>query len=220
MPTPEAAPAATPPAATSALGAAVASASVTPPAAETPAPDAAVLAATAAAASPFLDLKQLTLPDGVSADPKLMEGFLPLAKELGFTAAQASKLVEFSAKMSASTAAAQAEAQEAAATKAVEALKADKEIGGTKLAASMKVAGAVLAKFGGDGLKEALETVRLSDGSLLGDSPVMAKLLVRFGSMLTEDQMGVSSPPAPRTPANDASALHRSLYPNSPTLKF
>ena len=186
----------------------------------------------AAAVAPelFTDVKQLKLAEGLSLDEAVMKDFLPLAGKLGLNVAQAQALVEFSANGTKASEAARAEAQGAAQKAAVEALKADKEIGGAKLEASMKLAGQVLRKFGGpidpktgkSELTEALETMQLADGSFLGDSPVIAKLLVNIGKALAEDSVGgaVGGGDAAKTAANSEAAFLAALYPKSKTLKF
>lgn len=182
--------------------------------------DAAKAAETAELAKPFTDLKQLKLPDGVKVDENAMKAFLPLAGKLKLTAEQAQGLIEFSATSSAETDKAIAAAHDAAAKRAVETLKNDKDIGGAKFEASMKLAGQVIQKFGGKDLAEAINGMQLADGSMLGDNLVFAKLLLKFGGMLTEDQLGVTAPPATKTPANSDEAFHRALYDKSPTLNF
>lgn len=146
-----------------------------------------------ALAKPFTELTQLKLPEGLKADEAAMKEFLPFAKELGFTAKQASALIKFSADQNALAAKSSAAAAEAATEKAVTTTKADKEIGGAKWDASMKFAGQVLNKFGGDGLREAIDGIQLADGSMLGDNVNFAKLLTRLGKASSEDTLGTGT---------------------------
>lgn len=190
--------------------------------------DAAAKAAAELAAKPFTEVTQLKLADGLQLDEAVMKDFVPLAKELGFTAAQAQKLVEFNATLSKRSEEARVAAQDAAAKAAVEALKKDPEIGGAKFDASIKFAAAALQKFGGpvdpktgkSAIVDALETMQLADGSMVGDHVVMAKFLANVGKAIAEDQVGANrSGGAVKTAANDPATFHAEMYPNSPQLK-
>lgn len=188
--------------------------------------DAAAKAAAEAASKPFTALEQLKLADGLQVDEAVMKDFLPLAGKLGLTAGQAQALVEFNATLAANSEKARAAAQDEAAQKAIESLKADPEIGGKHLEASMKLAAKALVRFGGEvdpktgksPLVDAIETTQLADGSMLGDSAVFAKLLVNIGKTLSEDSAVARSGTAAKTAATDADTFHRELYPNSPEL--
>lgn len=185
-------------------------------------------AAAELAGQPFTDVAQLKLADGFKLDEALMKDFLPLAKEHGFTAKQAQALVEFQATLAKKSDEARAAAQDAAAAKAVEALKKDPEIGGAKFDASMKLAGKALFKFGGavdpktgkSELVDAFNALELADGSMLGDNPVVARFLVNVGRALGEDATGApKSGAAAKTALNDSATFNGEMYPNSPELK-
>lgn len=181
--------------------------------------------AEAAGKLPFTDAKQLKLAEGFVLD----EAIVPLASKLGLTAAQAQALVDYQAGASKAQLEAREAAADAAAKAAVETLKADKDIGGAKFQQSMAIAQKALVKFGGPinpktgrgELVDALDSMQLADGSMLGDSPVLAKFLVAVGKALGEDSVGGHlGQPAPKTEANDEGTFLRSLYKKTPTLKF
>ena len=183
-------------------------------------------AAAELAAKPFTALEQLKLADGFKLDEAAMKDFLPLAGKLGLTAGQAQALIEFNATLGANAEKARAAAQDEAAKKAVEALKNDPTIGGKNLEASMALAGKALRHFGGEvdpktgksALVEAIETLQLADGSMLGDNVTFATFLTNVGKGLSEDSAAARSGGAAKTAANDEAAFHRELYPNSPEL--
>lgn len=185
-------------------------------------------AAAEIADKPFTDVAQLKLAEGLKLDEAVMKDFLPLAKELGFTTAQAQKLVEFQATLAKKTDEARESEQNAAAEKAVESLKKDPEIGGAKFDASMKLAGKALRAYGGavdpktgkSELVEAFNTLQLADGSMLGDNVHVARFLANVGKALGEDSTsGARNGATKKTAMNDAATHHAELYPNSPELK-
>lgn len=167
-----------------------------------------------AAAKPFADVKQLKLPDGAKLDEAQMKDFLPVAQKLGLTAAQAQGLVELSLKQNAAIEKQVADSHAAATEKAISTLKSDKEIGGSKWAESMKHVETAKKAFGGDGLNEALESVQLADGTMLGDSLVMARLLVRIGKASAEDSISKGTKPA----SGAGEFVPKNLFPKTPQL--
>lgn len=188
-------------------------------------------AASELAAQPFSDVAKLKLAEGLKLDDALSKDFVPLAQKLGLTNAQAQALIEFSANTTKASTEARAAVADASAKKAVEALKSDKEIGGANFEKSMKLAGLAINKFGGavdpktgtSELREAMGTLELADGSMLGDSPVFAKFLVNVGKTLSEDSVGDShTTTETKTAANDEETFLRSLYkhPKSQGLVF
>lgn len=178
-------------------------------------------AAAELAAKPFTDAAQLKLPDGMKLDESMLKDFLPLAKEAGLTAAQAQKLVEFNAAIGAKVEAAKLAAQETASKAAVEALKGDKDIGGSNWSASQAFVAKALKEIGSPELNKALNELQLADGSMLGDNLVMAKLLVNLGKRVSEDSTKGSHTNQKETAANSEAAFLKSLYGDKPgNLKF
>lgn len=177
--------------------------------------------------APLTKAEQLKLAEGFKFDP----AFLPLAGELKLTAAQAQKLVDYQASVGKAQAEARAAAAEKAATESIAALKADKDIGGSKFTESMATAQKALVKFGGPINKEtgrgelvdALDSIELADGSMLGDNAVFAKLLVNVGKALSEDSVsGNLGAGTEKTAANDEGTFLKGLFKKSlnTSLKF
>ena len=84
-------------------------------------------------------------------------------------------------------------------TKWVGEVKADPEIGGDKLTASMALAARAIDRLGVPGLKEALDLTGA------GNHPDVVKAFVRLGQMVSEDRFTPgkdAAPPAPKSPAN------------------
>ncbi len=165
-------------------------------------PEAKAAAATAAAAAqatkeaadlagkPFTDAAQLKLADGQKLDDAAVKDFLAVAKEHGFTAKQAQGLVEYQLKSNAAVETARTAARDATAKTTAEALKSDKDIGGSKFDASMKLATKALAYIASPELNEQLKSARLEDGSMLGDQIWFAKILVSLGQKVSDDSLG------------------------------
>ena len=150
-------------------------------------------AALEAGALPFTDIKQLG--EG-KFDPKTLADFLPIAKEHGLTAKQAQALVAFDGKRAEAFEAARVAAKETASKAAVDSLKADPEIGGANWEKSMGLAAKALAYLGNPELNAALNALELADGSMLGDSPVIAKLLVNLGKKVAAIMRAADELPA------------------------
>lgn len=179
----------------------------------------------ALAKAPFTDAKQLKLAEGFNLDPVAVETI----SKIGLTAAQAQALVDYQAGSAKAQADARAAAVVEASKASIAALKADKDIGGAKFEASMATAQKTLVRFGGPinpatgrgELVDALDSMQLADGSMLGDSPVLAKFLVNVGAALKEDGVGgaLGSPTA-KTAGNDEGTFLRQLYTRTTALKF
>jgi hypothetical protein len=68
---------------------------------------------------------------------------------------------------------------------------------------------------------DALESMVLADGSMLGDSAVLAKFLVNVGAALSEDALGGHlGKGADKNAGNDEGTFLRGLYKKTPSLKF
>ncbi len=174
-------------------------------------------AAAELAGKPFTDVAQLKLPENFKPDAEAMKALA----ELGVNAGQAQKLLELNAKMSSAAEAARTAAHETAQKAAVEALKADKEIGGANFEKSMALAGKALRNVLGEDFAKWATELELADGTMLCDRVEFARALVNLGKKVSEDSLGSSSSNG-KTAANDAGALQRALYthPTSKSLKF
>ncbi len=110
---------------------------------------------------------------------------------------------------------------EAASKAAVDLVKTDKDIGGAHLEQSLKLAGQVIQKFGGQPLRDAIDAIQLADGSMLGDNIHFARLLVAVGKASSEDKLGTGTGGGNgATDKAKETAQLKGMYPNSPSLKF
>lgn len=140
----------------------------------------------------------LKLPDGVQADPKLLDGFKAMWKEEGLEGAKAQKVLDFYVK--AQNAAVQ-QADEAF-VKQVEgwaqAVKTDKEVGGANFEPSLQSAKKFIAKFGGGP-----ELTKVLNESGLGNHPDLFRVFARAGKALAEDSIAGSSTAVPRLSSHE-----------------
>ena len=139
-------------------------------------------ATTEPAAAPVYEF---TLPDGMALDTALVEQVTPLFAKANVPADVAQEMVStYAAHVAAQTAAA-LDAQQAAFQQKVagwaDAVKADPEIGGANLPATINAGKRVLAQFGD------AETTALLDESGLGNHPSIIRLFAKIGRQLTED---------------------------------
>ncbi|HZP98286.1 MAG TPA: hypothetical protein VFB13_02030 [Reyranella sp.] len=139
------------------------------------------------------------LPDGVSLDDKALSEATQLFQQARLDQAMAQKFVDLAMGR-----------EQAAAHRGVQAfadlqsewtgkIKADPEIGGNKLAASLSAAARAIDRLGVLGLREALNMTGA------GNHPAVVKAFVRLGQMLAEDRFQPgrdAAPPAPRSPAD------------------
>jgi hypothetical protein len=134
------------------------------------------------------------LPDGVQLDGKAMEDATALFKDARLPQEQAQKFIDLALAR-----------EQAAAQKGVQAfldlqakwsgeIKADPDIGGTRLEASLASAARAIDRLAVPGLRDALNLTGA------GNHPAIVKAFVRLGQMLAEDrfQPGRDAAPAPR----------------------
>jgi hypothetical protein len=152
----------------------------------------------------------IKLPDGVVADKPLMDGFIALAKESGLKGESAQKIADLYVQAQASQAKAAEEAHAKQVAAWAEEVKADKQIGGASLDASMAVASRAVAQFGSPELKELLNS------SGLGNHPALVRAFVKIGRAISEDSIA-GAVGGGKAESSDESLL-RGLYPNSPGL--
>jgi hypothetical protein len=148
----------------------------------------------------------LTFPEGVAPDEKLLSAFKPLAKEFGLDSPKAQKLVDlYVGQMKASV-----DAQNAAwveqQKKWGEEVKADKELGGAQFDATKQKLKAVFDSFDKDGaIRKAIHELGLSN------HPALVRLAVRVHAAIGEDSVAARTANAPSAP--DADAVMRARYP-------
>lgn len=117
---------------------------------------------------------EFTPPEGHEFNPATLGAFEAVARELDLTQEQAAKVVD--AVVPAMIAQHQEQAQQWRAQ-----AEADPEIGGDKLAESVKTASSFMQKFGGDGLTEFLNQ------SGFGNHPAVIRLFTKAGQAFSED---------------------------------
>jgi hypothetical protein len=132
------------------------------------------------------------LPEGVTLDSELLAEFTPVLKELNLSQAQAQKVIDFAPKLI-------SQAVEGLKAQMIEearswhdASRADKEIGGAKMAENLAIANKAFVKFGTPELK----TFLASRG--LNAHPELIRAFVRAGKAISEDTHVAGGSPAAR----------------------
>lgn len=150
----------------------------------------------ATAAAP--DSYEFTMPEGVALDKTAADEFTAIAKELKLNQADAQKVADVGAKM----AQRQAEAHLQLVESWVESVKADKEIGGDKLAENLAVARKAIDTFGTPELKDVLNATGF------GNHPAVIKAFYKAGMAISGDRFVSGSPKGPETD------MAKKLFPN------
>ena len=150
--------------------------------------------------------KDFTLPEGIPADAKLMEGFKGLAKEMGLSQEAAQKFVTLQgehAKVSMEAMVKEAEAQK---VKILEQYKNDtiKELG-PEYQKELSFAAKALDRFGTPELR------KLMDETGLGNHPLLVKSWVAIGKTMAEDG---APGPAGTPPANGEAEQMKRMFPS------
>lgn len=133
--------------------------------------------------APAIELK---LPDGVEASPAL-EQFKTLAPKLGLKSEGAQQLVDLFLQTQAQQSEAAATQREQQSKGWIEAVKADKELGGGNLNATTKIASDAVRAFGGD------ELIQVLNATGLGNHPALVRAFYRAGKQLQEDSIAGTS---------------------------
>lgn len=126
---------------------------------------------------------EIKVPEGVEVDQGLLDAFKPLAKEMKLDSAGAQKIVDLhlNAVKSANEKAEAAWADQKKVWRDTAA--ADKEIGGQKFTENVKLARTAIDKFGGPGLKQALNDLGI------GNHPEIIRFAYRIGRAISEDSV-------------------------------
>lgn len=135
------------------------------------------------------------MPEGVELDVAAADEFKGIAAELKLPAESAQKVVDLYAKLQAKQAESFANQVQAWGDE----VKADKEIGGDKLAENLAVAKKAVDAFGGDEIRSLL------DSTGMGNHPAVVRMMVKIGKAISEDGFVKG---APKNPA-------KSFYENS-----
>lgn len=143
---------------------------------------------------------EFKLPEGYALDEALVGEFTPIAKELELSNDKAQKLVEFYTKAEEARAAKAEKEHSEMVSQWVKNAKADPEIGGANLDATIKSAQRALAAFGSESLKQLLSTTGLSN------HPEVIRAFAKAGQHLREDKLVVSE--AANAPRSYAERLY------------
>lgn len=149
--------------------------------------------------------EDFTMPEGVTLDPEVAGDLKVLAKELNLPQESAQKVADLGAKLAQKWGADLQKQVDDTSAAWVDAAKADKEIGGDKLAENLGLAKTTLDKFGTPELRTLLNTSRL------GNNPEVIRLLSKVGRAISDDNRitGGSATQAPKS-------LAERMYPNLP----
>lgn len=120
------------------------------------------------------------MPDGMELDPVANEAFVKVAKEFNLTQDKAQKIAEIGAVLAKNQAAKMEEAWKSTNEKWTSEIKSDKEFGGNNLNQTLAYAQKAIAKYGGEGLKAALNTS-------WGNNPDFIRTFARIGKAMSED---------------------------------
>lgn len=141
---------------------------------------------------------EFKLPEGMTIDEAGMKPAVDLFKESGLSQEQAQKFIDLATSREVAAAQKGQQAYVDVQNKWVSEIKADPEIGGDKLTASIATSDALIDRLAIPGLKEALNLTGA------GNNPAIAKAFVRLGKMIQEDRFQAgngAAPAASRSPA-------------------
>jgi hypothetical protein len=141
-----------------------------------------------------------TLPEGYTADEELAGELKALAKENKLSPEAAQKVADLGVKMQMK----QAEAWQKTQDAWVEEVKADKEIGGEKLDANIALGKRALETFGGQDLKDLLESTGF------GNNPAIIRAFVKIGKAISDDSLVIANGSAGIGPKDMA----KTMFPN------
>lgn len=188
--------------------------SVAPVGEEKPATDATLLAGdTKAETKPDARVDaplEVKLPEGFKADDASIGKFKTLAKEYGLKGEQAQKVLEVFAEVDKARSAELSASYDREQKSWHEAIKADKEIGGSAMDASVQAANKAVTKFCSPTL------VAMFRDTGLGNHPEMVRAFAKIGKAIGEDSLPTSTNGANSAAAQQAKAdFYKSMYPNT-----
>jgi hypothetical protein len=165
---------------------------------EPPTPRPAVEESMLASAEQPVEYTEFKLPDGVSVDADALASARELFSEARLPQEQAQKFIDLAVSREQAAAERGQRAFVELQNKWVSEIKADPDIGGARLNASLAAAARAIDRLGVPGLKEALTLTGA------GNNPAVVKAFVRLGQMISEDRFApghVAAPAASRSPA-------------------
>ena len=154
-----------------------------------PSTDAAAAKPDEAAATPAKvvpETYEFKTPDGAPLEGEFLGEFSAVAKELGLSQEEATKVAEIGAKMATNFNVQQEQALARQATEWADAVTADKDIGGDKLPETLAIAKKALADLGTPELKDLLEK------SKFGNHPEVIRFMAKAGKAISQDSKLVS----------------------------
>ena len=135
-------------------------------------------------------------------DPPALKAATDLFGESGLSQEQAQKFIDLATSREQQAASAGLKAFVDLQTKWVSEIKADPEVGGTRLEASMASAARAIDRLGVPGLREALDLTGA------GNNPAIVKAFVRLGQMVSEDRFAPGRDAAPAAPLSPAERIY------------
>ena len=135
---------------------------------------------------------EFKMPEGVEFDKDMQERAEPLFKELKLSQEQAQKTAEFLAKERAASLKSNADQYLAYVESLAAASKADKEIGGEKLAESASHANQFIQKFGRG--EKGAEVFKVLEETGMGNHPAIISLLAKAHKAMAEDSPSKGEP--------------------------
>jgi hypothetical protein len=150
------------------------------------------------AAEGAVEYGEFTLPEGMSVDTDALAQARALFSEARLPQEQAQKFIDLAVSRERAAAEAGARAFVELQNKWVSEIKADPDIGGARLNASLAAAARAIDRLAVPGLKEALTLTGA------GNNPAVVKAFVRLGQMISEDRFApghAAAPAVPRSPA-------------------
>ena len=134
------------------------------------------------------EYEEFDLPEGVSVDKEMLDGFMADAKEIGLTQEAAQKLVNRYVGGMQALGAQQDALRQKQANDWREAIEADDELGGTDMEQKLAVANQAITQFGNNEMLQALVE------SNRGNHPEIVRFVYRVGKQLTQSEAKTASP--------------------------
>jgi hypothetical protein len=145
---------------------------------------------------------EFTLPEGVTANAESLKPATELFAETGLNQEQAQKFIDLAMARESAAAHRSVQAFVDLQNQWVSEIKADPDIGGDRLKASLASAGRAIDRLGIPGLREALNFTGA------GNHPAVVKAFVRLGQMISEDRFRPGPPAAPQVPRSPAEVIY------------
>jgi hypothetical protein len=171
------------------------------PPSETPPPASSEPALLAAVAEPVA-YETFKLPDGATVDPESLAAATELFRTSSLSQEQAQKFIDLAVSREQASAHKGAQAFVDLQNKWVSEIKADPDIGGDRLGASLASASRAIDRLGVPGLREALNLTGA------GNHPAIVKAFVRLGQMVSEDRFLPGNNAGPAAPRSAAETIY------------